>query len=250
LQADGWYLRSDIIWSKPNPMPESVTDRPTKAHEYLFLLTKRARYYYDAEAVKEVGTLGPHTRDRASNFKKVGAQDDKYGKHDKGDPVIICDGTRNKRTVWTVATQPYSGAHFATFPPKLIEPCILAGTSDRGCCPECGAGWVRVVERVSTGKRYSTGKSKEKNDAGLVTGFSGYNDGSSSPVFKTTGWEPSCSCGHERTVPAVVLDPFVGSGTTVKVANAHGRKGVGLDISREYFALSKGRTNHTQRRFA
>jgi len=94
LQADGWYLRSDIIWHKPNPMPESVRDRPTKAHEYLFLLTKSKRYYYDADAINPAG--------------------------------------RNKRSVWTVATAPYAGAHFAVFPPKLIEPCILAG------CPEGG----------------------------------------------------------------------------------------------------------------
>jgi len=128
LQADGWYMRSDIIWSKPNPMPESVTDRPTKAHEYIFLMSKNARYYYDAEAIKEPAHNWG-TRDR-SNFR--GGTEDPLLKH-YGLQGSDEDGqTRNRRSVWTVATQPFSGSHFATFPPKLIEPCILAG------CPEDG----------------------------------------------------------------------------------------------------------------
>ena len=109
LQADGWYLRCDIIWSKPNPMPESVTDRPTKAHEYIFLLTKSARYYYDAEAIREP--------------------------------------QRNKRSVWEIPTQPYSEAHFATFPEALVRPCILAGTSEAGVVldPFAGSGTTLAV---------------------------------------------------------------------------------------------------------
>jgi DNA modification methylase len=123
LQADGWYLRQDIIWHKPNPMPESVTDRCTKAHEYLFLLTKSARYYYDAEAVKERAEQAGRVRsDRMGGNKYVEGI-----KHSDGG-VFTGSETRNCRSVWTVATQPYSGAHFATFPPKLIEPCILAGS--------------------------------------------------------------------------------------------------------------------------
>lgn len=126
LQQDGWYLRQDIIWSKPNPMPESVTDRCTKAHEYIFLLSKSARYFYDAEAVRENIDAPPDVRKRASTFKKQGT----VGGHHVGAETLEIIG-RNRRSVWTVATQPYSGAHFATFPPKLIEPCILAG-SKRG----------------------------------------------------------------------------------------------------------------------
>jgi hypothetical protein len=121
LQADGWYLRSDIIWHKPNPMPESVRDRPTKAHEYLFLLSKSERYFYDADAVRESGVQGPHTRSRASNFKKAGSQG-KFGKHLNGNPEIHCDGFRNRRSVWTVATRPFKGAHFATFPAPGSRP--------------------------------------------------------------------------------------------------------------------------------
>ncbi len=129
LRADGWYLRSDIIWHKPNPMPESVTDRPTKSHEYLFLLTKSATYYYDADAIaeKSVGTeydrtMRPQNRMNGVPSLVVGRQQEVAGA-----TLGLGSTTRNKRTVWTVTTTPYSGAHFATFPPKLIEPCILAG---------------------------------------------------------------------------------------------------------------------------
>ena len=121
LQADGWYLRQDIIWHKPNPMPESVTDRCTKAHEYIFLLSKSARYYYDADAIKE-----PANKNAAGSLFHAG----KTATHQLGRASTIERAetdARNRRSVWTIATQPYSGAHFATFPPALVEPCILAG---------------------------------------------------------------------------------------------------------------------------
>jgi DNA modification methylase len=125
LQADGWYLRQDIIWHKPNPMPESVTDRCTKAHEYVFLLSKGPRYYFDAEAIKEPAVKGA----AGSTFHKGKTAAHQAGRASEKDRVN--DGTRNRRSVWTVTTKPYKGAHFATFPPDLIEPCILAG-SPRG----------------------------------------------------------------------------------------------------------------------
>jgi DNA modification methylase len=120
LQADGWYLRSDIIWHKPNPMPESVTDRPTKAHEYVFLLSKAERYYYDADAVRE-----PHAEPRAVG--RLTRAQASLGDSRARERRFPNPSGRNRRSVWTVATRPYKGAHFATFPPKLIEPCILAG---------------------------------------------------------------------------------------------------------------------------
>jgi len=130
LQADGWYLRQDIIWHKPNPMPESVTDRCTKSHEYLFLLSKSARYFYDAEAVKEESTYngtvtfgGPAKLSRCVNGQKPSGNEKTTDRRENY-------ASRNRRSVWTIATQPYSGAHFATFPPKLIEPCILAGSRE------------------------------------------------------------------------------------------------------------------------
>lgn len=133
LQADGFYLRQDIIWHKPNPMPESVKDRCTKAHEYLFLLSKRERYYFDAEAISEPCSDDMQRRAAAGHTRgangKVDASrcdaDTMRGEHAKA--IDVSKG-RNKRSVWTVPTAPYSGAHFATFPPALIEPCILAGS--------------------------------------------------------------------------------------------------------------------------
>jgi len=134
LQADGWYLRSDIIWHKPNPMPESVTDRPTKSHEYIFLLTKNGRYFYDAEAVKE-DSVDPesYTGRRQRNAGQMnGADPDNYKFHGSVENGKLRSGQtyekRNKRSVWTVTTKPYKEAHFATFPPDLITPCIKAGS--------------------------------------------------------------------------------------------------------------------------
>lgn len=141
LQADGWYLRSDIIWAKPNPMPESVTDRPTKSHEYLFLLSKSERYYYDADAIAEPAEKGA----AGSTFNGGKTATHQLGR--SSDVPREDSGTRNKRTVWTVPTSPYKGAHFATFPPALIEPCILAGsnTGDTVLDPFGGAGTTGLV---------------------------------------------------------------------------------------------------------
>lgn len=129
LQADGWYLRSDIIWAKPNPMPESVTDRPTKSHEYLFLLAKSERYYYDSEAIKEPSTYPNDNRKARSNVDQKRMPTAEIAGVRPGSATYP---TRNKRSVWTVATRPYKEAHFATYPVELVQPCILAG------CPEGG----------------------------------------------------------------------------------------------------------------
>lgn len=160
LQTDGWYLRSDIIWSKPNPMPESVTDRPTKAHEYIFLLTKSERYFYDAEAIKEPAVT--HLRDKRYGPESTGRNrdDEPWNQQGtlrphKGFKNLDTTSGRNKRTVWTVATQPFPGAHFATFPPKLIEPCILAGCPAEGIVldPFNGAGTTGMVV-LRHGRKY------------------------------------------------------------------------------------------------
>jgi DNA modification methylase len=165
LRADGWYLRSDIIWAKPNPMPESVTDRPTKAHEYLFLLSKSARYFYDADAVREehadsntsrLAALQEHGDDAVGEWVPGSAQEDDPHRSQLDHRGLPGVGTtfgrfnssgRNKRSVWTVATQPFPGAHFATFPPKLIEPCILAGSrpGDVVLDPFNGSGTTGLV---------------------------------------------------------------------------------------------------------
>ena len=167
LRADGWYLRQDIIWHKPNPMPESVTDRCTKAHEYIFLLSKSSKYYYDHEAIKEegiipAGTMAAKGSAERQNQKGVNARPPEYKEY---------DGQRNKRSVWTVTTKPYEGAHFAVFPTDLIEPCILAGAAAGG----------------------------------------------------------------------IVLDPFMGSGTTAQVAQTLGRKYLGCELNPDYKALQDKR---------
>lgn len=141
LQADGWYLRSDIIWSKPNPMPESVTDRPTKAHEYIFLLSKSERYYYDYEAIKEQAVSDHPSGNGFVRDARLSL--DGRGSTNQWQPTEL----RNKRDVWTVNTQPFPEAHFATFPPKLVEPCILAGCPSDGTVldPFFGAGTTGLV---------------------------------------------------------------------------------------------------------
>ena len=144
LQADGWYLRSDIIWHKPNPMPESVTDRPTKAHEYVFLLSKSARYYYDADAIKDRSITGSNAVDRSARVHATGGAITGVTSD-----VQTRSETRNKRSVWTVPSRPYSGAHFATYPPDLIKPCIMAGAPAGGWVldPFFGSGTTgRVAE--------------------------------------------------------------------------------------------------------
>jgi DNA modification methylase len=153
LQADGWYLRSDIIWHKPNPMPESVTDRPTKSHEYIFLLSKQPRYYYDADAIREPHKWADDPRNDGE--RHTYSDDAKYNQSDpkrqstKTDCVSFHPNGRNKRSVWTVSTKPFSAAHFATFPPDLIKPCILAGCPDRGTVldPFMGSGTTAQVAR-------------------------------------------------------------------------------------------------------
>jgi DNA modification methylase len=231
LRADGWYLRSDIIWHKPNPMPESVTDRPTKSHEYIFLLTKSPRYYYDAEAVKEANSPTSHPGTYRNPTKYDGtemAQSFTVGKS-----VLNYSG-RNKRSVWTVATAPYKGSHFATFPPKLIEPCILAGTSEQGCCSECGAPWERVVETT----RPDSYKGKDVrwgNDGNGMRMPEKFNT-----ETKTLGWQPSCTCNAE-TRPCVVLDPFAGAGTTGLVARRLGRSFIGIELNPQYLEMAQDR---------
>ena len=140
LQADGWYLRQDIIWHKPNPMPESVRDRCTKAHEYIFLLSKSERYYFDSEAMKEPSA----GRTDMGKMNRIGRLNE-GGEWSSPEPQE--KATRNRRSVWTVATKPYSGAHFATFPPDLIRPCILAGCPKDGTVldPFGGSGTTALV---------------------------------------------------------------------------------------------------------
>ncbi len=153
LQADGWYLRQDIIWHKPNPMPESVTDRCTKSHEYIFLFSKSQKYYFNNEAIKEEAETKPSIRDKnAEGYACDYAKGDRFS---KGARVYGEDGLRNKRDVWTVPVKPFTEAHFATFPEELIKPCILAGSRESGIVfdPFMGAGTTAYVAK-KLGRHY------------------------------------------------------------------------------------------------
>lgn len=180
LRANGWYLRQDIIWHKPNPMPESVRDRCTKAHEYIFLLSKSQKYFFDAESIKEPVTTSSIARLSQPKLKEQKGSDRVPNKTNGNMKAVGQLDVRNRRSVWTVATRPYKGAHFATFPSALIEPCILSGSN----------------------------------------------------------------------IGDIVLDPFMGSGTTAAVAIKHGRQYFGCEINHEYKKLQDDRLNQIGNLFA
>ena len=249
VETPGWWLRSEIIWAKNNPMPESATDRPTNAHEKMFLLSKSARYFYDAEAVRVVNA-NPAPGAPATNYvsttdgrRRVDPdRDSGLGKwRERNDGVPRNEYGANLRNVWTIATHSFKEAHFATFPPKLVEPCIKAGTSQRGVCGECGAPWKRMVRRekvpVQNGRNTRIYEREPEDGEGrdvrsLRQEFS--------YATETTGWEPTCE-HNTATVPATVLDPFAGSGTVGQVALSLGRKFIGVEISAEYTDMAKRR---------
>jgi DNA modification methylase len=241
LQDDGWWVRSDIIWAKKNCMPESVTDRPTSSHEHIFLLTKQSRYYYDAEAVRESAYSPPsafrngtkyvdHVADMDSNHSEA------RGRVIKGE--FDASG-RNQRNVWHLATEPFPEAHFATYPTEIPRRCIKAGTSEKGACAACGAPWVRVVEpqgeyaEALKQPSWASGRLARGNDKPA-----GYPRIAKDTT--TTGWQPQCSC-DAGVVPCVVLDPFLGSGTTLLVADQLGRDGIGVELSPEYARMAEKR---------
>ncbi|HEY8778170.1 MAG TPA: site-specific DNA-methyltransferase [Solirubrobacterales bacterium] len=259
LQEDGWWLRSDIIWAKPNPMPESVRDRPTRAHEYVFLLAPSARYLYDDAAAREPVTGNAHPRGHGVNPKAAtwpagwsaehgghgGIPRGRYRPKQNASFAKAVGGlvaTRNRRTVWTIPTQPYRGSHFATFPERLVEPCILAGSSAVGCCPEC----AEPLRRVTTRRRTHDGEPRDdlgawrNADPGSPIGAQGDGHWRYATEVSTRGWQRSCD--HQGApVPAVVLDPFAGSGTTLAVAARLGRRAVGVELKADYLPLIKRR---------
>jgi DNA modification methylase len=236
LQADGWVLRSDVIWHKPNPMPESVRDRPTKSHEYLFLLAKRPAYYYDADAVREPTIATRPAGNRLGFNRGRLGENSGWALHPCPERSIPACG-RNRRSVWTIPTQSFKGAHFATFPERLVEPCVLAGTSAHGVCAACGAPWRRVLSVASGG---SIGKSwvDHSQDAEKGNFKIASSDGYQPP--ETLGWSPTCSC-NAAVVPATVLDPFAGACTTGVVCQRLGRRFVGIELSPAYVAMARAR---------
>lgn len=239
LQDAGWWLRSDIIWAKPNPMPESVKDRPTKAHEYIFLLTKSAKYYYDHMAIAEESKYPEDDRGtRAREEHKRFPTGEVNGIRASG-----VYPTRNARSVWTIATQSYSEAHFATFPTEIPDRCIKASTSSHGCCEKCGAPWERTIEKVERLEPYvytSIGIPGEGNGRGRRPGAMG-----NGLQITSLGWQATCDCAA-AVIPCTVLDPFAGSGTTIAVALNLGRTGIGIELNPEYIELAHKRICATQ----
>lgn len=301
LQADGWYLRSQIPWVKRNAMPESTADRPSSAVEYVYLFSKEKDYYFDMEAVKVPCSDNPvsEARRNRADFGTVGTkaiQGSWFGQSGKGKnsgtrswPGIgpKHGGERNRgeeykpmeggslrqrrnsdwffeswQGLWVEDEEPIafivnpkacSDAHFATFPSKLVEPMILAGTSEKGCCPKCGAPWGRKVESVPSVSKEcpkTQAAHEARGGTGKPVGTVGKSGSGRIEGYTTTlGWQPTCNCpgldgDHPGSdcaeednwprVPCIVLDPFAGTGTTVVTAMALGREGIGFDISEEY----------------
>jgi hypothetical protein len=299
LRADGWYLRQDIIWHKPNPMPESVRDRCTKAHEYIFLLSKSEKYFFDSEAMKEPLAEASIKRgavklggNKGVNYTPEPTDPNfRNGKEQWGRELDFSQGgLRNKRSVWTVATKPYKGAHFATFPTGLIEPCILAGSmpigsyepddlilsptgnGDRDPDPsmEVGrAGWSRPrrdaegvrpmsrAEQAAYAEQLRNSQHKEvmMQEAGGESTFAHYmrtdRNGARAipPVmfdrWVDLGWLNQVSIPPALAEPhrSIVLDPFMGSGTTAAVSLQHGRQYLGCELNPEYGPLQEERIN-------
>lgn len=312
LQADGWYLRSDIIWAKPNPMPESVTDRCTTSKEHVFMLTKSGSptfwthrdhegsherpvpdyrwinnlteeetaiepdgwrevvyytvngktphlwrrinlwrghdYFYDNEAVKEpaqsTAPSGNGFKGRQGKSSRCGPLSGGEGTPEKWDGV---GGSRNRRDVWTITTKPYKGAHFATMPPDLVEVCIKAGTSERGCCQICGAPWVRVVRagELSGEARIQTGPRPHADATGRSASSILRTNGRTWREHIDLGFRPSCGCGADP-VPCTVLDPFAGSGTTGAVAKSLGRDYILIEANPDYIQLIEERVGEVE----
>lgn len=236
LQADGWILRSDIIWAKRNPMPESVRDRCTRSHEHVFMLAKQAKYYFDAEAVREVSTKSLRAT-AGQEYDRTCGNRNGEGKSTLGPGR---EGGRNKRDVWHLSSTPFAPAHFATFPASLVEPMILAATSERGVCPACGAPWERVVGKESIALRPNSG-SIRGSQPNHYRHMGNPQRGNMTCYTETLGWQPTCPCDAGDPVPATVLDPFGGAGTVALVAQEHGRHAVIIERNPDYIELSRAR---------
>ncbi|MGI0130823.1 MAG: DNA-methyltransferase, partial [Thermoplasmata archaeon] len=242
-----WFLREDIIWAKRNPMPEPVRDRPTRSHEYVFLLSKSRRYFYDAQSVRE--PIGESSLARLRHHLPNPQDNPRYrSKHPHEDfrryPMLANTDPsgRHLRSVWQIATQPYRGAHFATFPEALPEICIRAGTSERGACAECGSLWSHEVRAEGGGIGHDWHPNKSLA-FGRAQGIAapGIHDGTYRRI--DLGFRKRCSCPTERVVPCLVLDPFAGSGTVLAVARRLGRRSVGIDLNPAYVALARERSS-------
>jgi DNA modification methylase len=255
LRADGWYLRAENIWYKTAPMPESVTDRTTRAHEQVFILSKGKKYFYDRHAILE-----PHTSVMTAKHWKDKEYDQsflaqKQNNGVKGRPKGVAgftEGGRNARSVWTIGPEPFSGSHFAVFPSEIPRKAILAGTSDFGVCNTCGASYKRITQRSnefptvpdSEIDRFGTSK------AGVHRKVGGqYQKWLDENPLQTVGWEVTCKCKNSSAIPATVIDPFAGSGTSLAVATVLNRNSIGIDLDERLETWLPERIETTRKRF-
>ncbi len=250
LQADGWWLRSDIIWAKGisfcdtysgSVMPESVMDRFTNSYEHVFMLAKSQRYFFDMEAVSEKvqdSTVKRYEREWHGETDRDyvnGPQNhmDKFMSNPEAKAKSLATG-RHPRSVWAINPANFPGSHFAVMPEKLAEICIKAGTSEKGCCPQCGTPHVRVVERESHYEKREIAHAL--NHCHSKVDSTGWRP----PTIRQNGWRPSCDHGLSA-IPCTVLDPFLGSGTTLVVAKRLERNGIGIELNPNYVKLAQSR---------
>lgn len=247
LQKDGWYLRCDIIWKKTNPMPDGAKDRPTRGHEYIFLLSKSPKYFYDYYRVLE------DTDEHPDGVQGFGAKNQKGTYRMDQDRTFRHYGKRNKRAVWETSVSTFQGGHFATFPRELIEPCIKASTSEKGSCVECGSPWERIFEKIEVERPEPINKHiiNKKMDSSSDMFFDHNRELKDAYVPKTIkslelvskGWKKSCKCKTNKTTNCLVLDPFSGTGTTGEVALSQEQRYVGIELNEEYLEISRDRIN-------
>lgn len=244
LRADGWYLRMDCVWHKRTPVPESVKDRPTKAHEYVFLLSKSEKYYYDWVAVVEPASSNTHPRRTVGANSRLSVdRDPRHTPYERrqrnlndGIPLV-----RNLRSVWSIASERAAVKHYATFPRALARPCVLAGTSEKGCCAICQAPYRRIVKRrflddkqglKAVTKWQSDEALSARNGQPLHSGAAG--PGSHHRRYympETVGWRRTCRCTLPGDpLPCTVLDPYAGTGTTGIVAAERGCNFIGIEL--------------------
>lgn len=258
-QADGWTLRNDCVWHKKSCMPESVSGwkfqdgqlrrgswRHTRAQEYVFQFVKGMGYWSDSEIVKEPNAEGSGRWGSYNGTTTAAAQAETGGNHGKSSGITATmsreemtekyyQSGRNPRSVFSPSPSPYKGSHFATFPKELIRPLILSSVPRR-CCPECGQGWAAVVKCEQKAVNMKEGAAQALRCAGAIGGGTANVTLGVTRLNKSSvsGYVPTCQCGREDYKPGIVLDPFVGSGTTLEVARECGVKAIGLDISFQY----------------